>query len=81
MMDRIINMVIRQVTRKLVGQGVNAAMKAGGKAMKRRGKRGGEPPATLDFVEPRRRRHADERRGDEILYPTDDYTEDMQPRR
>ena len=32
-------------------------------------------------VTQRRRLHADERRGDNVLYPTDDYTDGMQPRR
>lgn len=87
-MDRIISMIIRQVVRQLVGQGVRGAMRAGTKALARRGDRKAATPAAADeqidqdpSVTYRRRRHPDERRGDEVLYPTDDYTEGMQPRR
>ena len=87
MIDRIINMVIRQVVRKLVGQGVNAAMKKGGEAIAKRGQR--KQAVDEEGLEndqhptdtARRSLHADERTGDDVLYPTDDYTEGMQPRR
>ena len=92
MMNQIVNMVIRQVTRQLVRKGVGVAMKSGGDALKKGGaamaKRRQkdaaaepEPQAPAATVEPFRKRHADERKGDEVLYPTDDFTEDMQPRR
>ena len=87
MIDRIINMVIRQVLRKVVGSGVNAAMKAGSDALSKRGKRKqsfvdndrqiDQDPAQNE----RRRLHPDERKGDNVMYPTDDYTDGMQPRR
>ncbi|MEL7462455.1 MAG: hypothetical protein AAFN79_00190 [Pseudomonadota bacterium] len=87
MIDRIINMVIRQVVRKLVGQGVNAAMKKGGEALSKRGQRkqsAVDEPLEIEQSPAdtsRRRLHPDERKGDEVLYPTDDYTDGMQPRR
>ena len=87
MIDRIINMVIRQVLRKVVGSGVNAAMKAGSDALSKRGKRkqgfvDDDRQIDQDPAENERRRlHPDERKGDNVMYPTDDYTDGMQPRR
>lgn len=91
MMNQIVNMVIRQVTRQIVRKGVGAAMKAGGDAMARRKNTGPAPTAAVAPespaaqkpapIEVKRPRHADERKGDEVLYPTDEFTEDMQPRR
>lgn len=83
-MDRIIQMVIRMIIAQVMRKGVNAAMKAGGDAMNRRKAR---KSAQNDFIDQdaaiteRRQRHADERKGDEILYPTDSTTDDMQPRK
>ncbi len=83
-MDRIIQMVIRMIIAQFMRKGVNAAMKAGGDAMSRRKAR---KTAQSDFIDQdpaiteRRERHADERKGDEILYPTDRTTDDMQPRK
>ena len=87
MIDRIINMVIRQVLRKVVGSGVNAAMKAGSDALSKRGKRKqgfvhDDRQIDQDPAENERRRlHPDERKGENVMYPTDDYTDGMQPRR
>lgn len=84
-MDRIINMIIRQVIRQFVNRGVNAAMKAGGDAVDRRRSRKAQQRSEAAEPDPqiseRRQRHPDERKGDEILYPTDSMTDDMQPRR
>ncbi len=85
-MDRIINMILRQVVRQLVGQGVRGAMRAGSNALSsgriKRRRRSGTTEIEQDpSVTYRRRRHPDEQKGDEILYPTDDFTEGMQPRR
>lgn len=89
MIDRIINMVIRQVVRKVVSGGVNAAMKKGGEALANRGKAKAKRGFTEETREieqdpadsQRRQLHRDERKGDNVLYPTDDYTDGMQPRR
>ena len=87
MIDRIINQVIHQVIRRLVGSGVNAAMKAGSDAIANRGKRKqsfAEDQREIDqdpAQNERRRLHPDERKGDDVMYPTDDYTDGMQPRR
>lgn len=83
-MDRIIQMVIRTIIRQLTRKGMDAAMKAGGNAMNKRKARKGQRDDYIDqdpAVTERRRRHPDERRGDEILYPTDRSTEEMQPRK
>jgi hypothetical protein len=83
-MDRMIQMVIRMIMAQVMRKGVSAAMKAGGDAMSRHKARKG---AQSDIVEQdpaiieRRERHSDERKGDEILYPTDGTTDDMQPRK
>ena len=87
MIDRIIQMVIRQVVRKVVGQGMNAAMKAGSNALAKRGrnKQGFAEDSRQIDQDPaenqRRRLHPDERKGDNVMYPTDDYTDGLQPRR
>lgn len=84
-MDRIIQMVIRTIIRQLTRKGMDTAMRAGSNAMNKRKARKGQ--SKNDFIEQdpavtgRRRRHPDERKGDEILYPTDSATDDMQPRK
>ena len=83
-MDRIIQMVIRTIIRQLTRKGMDAAMKAGGNAMNRRKARkaGGNDFIDQDpAITERRARHPDERKGDEILYPTDRTTDEMQPRK
>lgn len=83
-MDRIIQMVIRMIIAQVMRKGVNAAMKAGGDAMSRRKARRSERSDFIDqdpAITERRARHPDERKGDEILYPTDSTTDDMQPRK
>ncbi|MEM7525639.1 MAG: hypothetical protein AAF360_18150 [Pseudomonadota bacterium] len=95
MLNMIIRAVMRRLMRKAVSRSVDMAINGGRSMMKNR--RAGETSGgetsggeasggggAIDqdpAVTGRRRRHADERRGDEILYPTDDYTEPMQPRR
>ncbi len=92
MIDRIINMVIRQIVNRAVRSGVNAAMKGGSDLLAKRAKskgvasRRGVAPEDAEIdqdasITQRRRLHPDERKGDNILYPTDDYTDGMQPRR
>ena len=82
-MDRMLQMIVNMVMRTLMRQGVNAAMKKGGEMWDKRQSRKAAPD-TLDqdpAVTDRRERHEDERRGDEIIYPTDKMTEHMQPRK
>ena len=87
MIDRIINMVIRQVVNTLVRKGVSGAMKAGSNAMSKRGQRKqgfvqDDRQIDQDTAENQRRRlHPDERKGDNVMYPTYDDTDGMQPRR
>ena len=85
-MNQILNMVIRMVTRAPMRKGVNMAMGAGAKAWANRKNRRAGPRRDASFdqdpaVTQRRKLKDDERKGDDILYPTDDFTEDMQPRR
>ena len=85
-MNGILNMIIRMVTRQLVSKGVNAAMGAGTKAWSNRKNRKAGPAQAANIdqdpsITGRRKLKEDERKGDDILYPTDDFTEDMQPRR
>ena len=70
----------------LMRKGVGMAMGAGTKAWRNRKNRkaGPQQEASIDqdpAITNRRRLREDERKGDDILYPTDDFTEDMQPRR
>lgn len=90
MIDRIINMVIRQLVNRAVRGGVNAAIKGGGDMLSKRAQmktsasRQAMEQEEVDqdpSVTERRRLHPDERKGDDVLYPTDDYTDGMQPRR
>ena len=83
MIDRILNMMLRQLVRKAVNGGVRSAIKAGRGALDKRAARTAAAPEIEQdpSVTQRRRLHADERRGDNVLYPTDDYTDGMQPRR
>lgn len=84
-MDRIINMILRRLARQIIRSGLKGAAQTGARAFSRRAARrdpaAGEQIDQDPSVTYRRRRHPDERKGDEILYPTDDYTEGMQPRR
>ncbi len=85
-MDRILNMIIRMVTQKLMRKGVGMAMGAGSKAWENRKDRKARGRQEREIeqdpaVTGRRKLKSDERKGDDILYPTDDFTEDMQPRR
>ena len=85
-MNQILNMVVRMVMRKLMRKGVGMAVGAGTKAWENRKERKAGPRAEDSFdqdpaVTQRRKLKDDERRGDDVLYPTDDFTEDMQPRR
>ena len=85
-MDRIIQMIIRQITRRLMRKGVGMAMDAGTKAWNARKKtrKAGKTVETIEqdpTLSQRRQLKPDERKGDDVLYPTDEYTEDMQPRR
>jgi len=85
-MNQIINMIIRMVTRQLMRKGVGMAMGAGAKAWQNRKDRKAGPQREEDIdqdpaINNRRKLRDDERKGDDILYPTDDFTEDMQPRR
>ena len=82
----ILNMVIRLVARKLMRKGAGVAMDAGTKAWKNRKSRNAGPRQEEEMeqdasITNRRKLKDDERKGDDVLYPTDDYTEDMQPRR
>lgn len=82
----MLNMIIRMATRMLMRKGVGMAVGAGTKAWQNRKARkaGPRPESELEqdpAVTSRRKLRDDERRGDDILYPTDDFTEDMQPRR
>ena len=85
-MNQIVNMVIRMVMRTLMRKGVNMAVGAGTKAWADRKKRTAAPQRedSIDqdpSITTRRKLKDDERKGDDVLYPTDDFTEDMQPRR
>lgn len=85
-MNQILNMIIRTVTNMLVRKGIGAAMGAGSKAWQKRQlrKAGAHHKEDLEqdpAITGRRKLKDDERRGDEVLYPTDDFTDDMQPRR
>lgn len=85
-MDRIFNMIVRQLTRMAMRKGRRAAMGAAQEMLSKRAPRKRKAPPTPETIEQApadrpRRRQADERPGDEILYPTDGLTEDMQPRR
>lgn len=82
----MLNMIIRMVTRTLMRKGVGMAVDAGSKAWRDRQTRkaGPRPESELEqdpAITSRRKLRDDERKGDDILYPTDDFTEDMQPRR
>ncbi len=82
----MLNMIIRMVTRILMRKGVDMAVGAGSKAWRDRKlrKAGARTARELEqdpAITGRRKLKDDERAGDEILYPTDDFTEDMQPRR
>ena len=84
--DRILNMIIRMITRKQMRKGVGMAMGTGSKAWENRKQRkaGARQEAELEqdpAVTQRRKLKSDEQKGDDVLYPTDDFTEDMQPRR
>ena len=92
MIDRIVNMVIRQLVRKAVNGGVRSALGAGRRALdKRSAARADRNGAAREAdqteidqdaaISQRRRLHYDERKGDNVLYPTDEYTDGMQPRR
>lgn len=85
-MNQIINMIIRTVMNMLVRKGIGAAMGAGTKAWQNR--KSSKVAAKRDddleqdpSVTARRKLKDDERKGDEVLYPTDEFTDDMQPRR
>jgi len=81
-MDRILQMFMRQIVNMIVRKGAVAAMQAGGKALRARLERKTAKVNTIDQdVSGRRKLNSDEREGDDVLYPTDEYTEDMQPRR
>ncbi len=85
-MDRILNMIIRMITQKLMRKGVGMAMDAGSKAWESRKDRKaqGQPERDIEqdpAITDRRKLKFDEKKGDDVLYPTDDFTEDMQPRR
>ncbi len=85
-MNQILNMVVRMVTRRLMRKGVGMAMGAGAKAWEDRKSRKARSQQENQFdqdpaVTQRRKLKDDERKGDDILYPTDEFTEDMQPRR
>lgn len=85
-MNQILNMIIRTVTNMLVRKGIGAAMGAGSKAWQTRKSRkaGARPAGELEqdpAITGRRKLKDDEHKGDEVLYPTDDFTDDMQPRR
>ena len=82
MIDRVLNMVLRQVVNMFVRKGVNTAMSAGQAAWKARGARKTAKQAdTIDVDAGRKPLGPDDRKGDNVLYPTDDYTEEMQPRK
>ncbi len=84
-MDRILSMILRMVMRKVARKGVGMTLDAGGKAWNaRKMRKAGAQSADIEqdpAVTARRKLHDDERRGDDILYPTDEFTEDLQPRR
>ncbi len=85
-MNQILNMIIRMVTNMLVRKGVGAAMGAGTKAWQNRKSRkvAAQRESELEqdpAITGRRKLKDDERKGDEVLYPTDELTDDMQPRR
>ena len=85
-MNQILNMVVRMVMRTLMRKGVNMAMGAGAKAWENRKNRKARPQRedSIDqdpAITGRRKLKDDERKGDDVLYPTDEFTEDMQPRR
>ena len=85
-MNGILNMIIRMVTRTLMRKGVGMAMGAGEKAWENHKSRKARAQAEDELdqdpaITTRRKLKDDERKGDDVLYPTDDFTEDMQPRR
>ncbi len=85
-MNQVLNMIIRMATRMVMRKGVGMAMGAGSKAWEsRKSRKARASPEDEIEQDPaitgRRKLKEDERIGDDILYPTDDFTEDMQPRR
>lgn len=84
-MDRIIQMVIRMVIANVVRMGVRGAMNAGKGAMAKRAGRKSrlveDPNAPPIGGEPKRKLKPGERKGDEVIYPTDNLTDQMQPRK
>lgn len=86
MIQRILTSMARRYAmkqgRRLAMKGVDKAMSAGGDALNKRRERKKnalieQDPALTDV----RKRMDDERKGDEVLYPTDDFTHNMQPRK
>ena len=84
-MDRIFNMIVRMVMRQVMRKGAGMAMQAGQDAWnKRKARKTQSSVENIDqdpAVTNRRKLRDDERKGDDVLYPTDEFTEDMQPRR
>lgn len=81
-MQRFLAMMLRRYALRFVmrtaRRGLNRAMTAGG----RRGEGFIKPTIDQDpAITSVRKRMSDERKGDEILYPTDDFTHNMQPRK
>lgn len=85
-MNRFVTRMARRYAQRLAMKGVKLMIgKTGAYLSERRARKDDvaefSPEREVDGETPRRALHRDERRGDDILYPVDEFTEDMQPRR
>jgi hypothetical protein len=82
MLVRYLRRYAMRYAKKTAMKGVGKAFSAGNDAWRKR-----KDAKSRDVIEQdpaiteTRKRMPDERRGDEILYPTDEYTHSMQPRK
>ncbi|MEM7270977.1 MAG: hypothetical protein AAF401_17190 [Pseudomonadota bacterium] len=85
MITRMIQRMVMRFLMRSAKKGVMTAARKGAKAWEgRQSRKTAAQPQDIEqdpAVTGRRKRHEDERKGDEILYPVDEFTEDMQPRR
>ncbi|MEM7545286.1 MAG: hypothetical protein AAF367_07105 [Pseudomonadota bacterium] len=80
-MQRFVMMFLRRFAMRAARKGIGKALSAGSNMAQRKKAEGRPVIDQAPTITASRRRFADERRGDEILYPTDDFTHDMQPRK
>ncbi len=85
-MERFLTNLLRRYAmrygRKAAVKGAGKAFSMGSEALRKRRERKAGPVLDQDpAITGTRKRMSDERKGDEILFPTDDYTHNMQPRK